>query len=717
MYMLLTRDSSDKKKKRVSASEGGLAAELADTKLLQDISTQLIQEENIDLLYEKIIDAASTIMRADCASMQMLHYERGSQGDLRLLVSRGFTTEAQAFWEWVGFDSLGSSCGAALRERKRIIVTDIEACAYMMNTEDLTFFRQIGIRACQTTPLFSRAGTLVGMISTHWHRPHQPLEYDLRLLDILTRQAADLIERKQAEEALRQSEEFKRRIIESTQDCIKVLDLEGRLISMNMQGQCGLEIDDITPYIHRRWIDFWHKQDRKRAKKAVESALKKGFGQFEGYLPTLKTQTSKWWHVIVTPILNKDNEPIQLLAVSRDITKHKNYEQNLQAAVVRAEEASRAKSEFLANMSHEIRTPMNAVIGLANILSMSDALSAREKEYINTLKSSADQLMTLINDMLDMSKIECSAIELEYIPFCPRKLVMDCIDVISVAAQKKGLSAAIDCQQAPIELIGDPLRIRQIIMNLLSNAVKFTAEGAITVSVSGEAHNVNPDNIMLLITVRDTGIGMSTETSGKIFKKFTQGDSSITRKYGGTGLGLAISKQLAELMGGSIHVESELGHGTAFTLALPLKLHTLYELPEGHFKSEVVPAHDKVLRVLLVEDYIANILVATTILESFGYECDVAQSGREALSKLDYESFDIILMDVQMQGMDGFETTRLIRQKEANDNLSAVPIIAMTAHALLGDKEKCLRAGMNDYISKPFNPKELKEKILRYCVG
>ncbi len=698
-----------------TVNEQELAAKLADMRLLQDISTQLIQEKNIEALYEKIIEAALVIMRSDFASMQMFYPDRKQ---LRLLASHGFPPEARQFWEWVGYDSMGSSCGAALRERKRVIVQDIEADEYLRLTEDVVFFRSIGVRACQTTPLFSRKGDLVGMISTHWRTPYQPVEYDLRLFDILTRQAADLIERKQAEEALRKSEELTRRIVESTQDCIKVLDLNGLLLSMTMQGQCGLEIDDITPYVNTPWPSFWHGKDRRKARHAVEQAAKGKVGQFEGYFPTVKTKTPKWWHVVVTPIFDGDNRPMQLLAVSRDITKNKRYEQDLQAAVARAEEANRAKSEFLANMSHEIRTPMNAVIGLSNILAMSESLSVREKEYIATLKSSADQLMTLINDMLDVSKIESSAIEFENIPFCPVQLVTDCVSIISVAAQRKGLSAKIEpAEYTTMEVIGDPLRIRQIIMNLLSNAVKFTEEGEVSVTFCTKAVEKAPETVHLLITVRDTGIGMSSETTSRIFGKFTQGDSSITRKYGGTGLGLAISKQLAELMGGNIQVESELGQGAAFTLTLPLKRYTSLEVMDGEDAQVEQLSTSKAIRILLVEDYVANILVATTILESFGYECEVAQSGREAISKLEYESFDVILMDVQMYGMDGFETTQHIRQKEAQENRTPIPIIAMTAHAMIGDKEKCLAAGMNDYISKPFNPKELQEKIIGFCGG
>jgi PAS domain S-box-containing protein len=535
-----------------------------------------------------------------------------------------------------------------------------------------------------------------------------------------TKVIRDMTGQKHIAEALRQSETFTRRILESTNDCIKVLDLQGNLLTINETGSYALEIDDPVPYLRAPWVNFWQGADYENARNAIKCAVSGEIGCFEGYLPTFKTKIPKWWHVVITPILDNYNKPIQLLAICRDITQSKRNEQALQAAVEKAEKANNAKSEFLANMSHEIRTPMNAVVGLTNILAQNRLLPERERKFISTLKTSADQLMTLINDMLDIAKIESRMIDLEQLPFNPIQLVNNSLQVISVEAQKRGLAVNFqqNCPQ-DINLIGDAFRIQQILMNLLSNSVKFTEKGSITLSIDciGDRHKAS--NITLIMVVRDTGIGMTHETCSKIFGKFTQADSSITRKYGGTGLGLAICKQLVELMHGSITVNSEPGVGTEFTISLPLPIHKEGSPPSALGNANMADMHaqyikNKKIKILLVEDYQPNILVAVTQLESFGYECHVVKCGKEAIEKLGNVEFDLVLMDVQMQEMDGFETTRIIRRREAKENRRPVPIIAMTAHALTGDREKCHLAGMDDYISKPFNAKELQRKIIYY---
>lgn len=389
----------------------------------------------------------------------------------------------------------------------------------------------------------------------------------------------------------------------------------------------------------------------------------------------------------------------------------------LQKEKERAEAANEAKSEFLANMSHEIRTPMNVVIGLSNILSNSSPLTDKQKEFIKTLQLSAESLLSIINDLLDISKIETENYELEIIPFNMATLVEEIVALMSVKAEEKGLKFETDMAGVlDREFMGDPTRIRQVLINLCSNSIKFTESGTVTLRVQN-FHNSSTGAGDIYLSVHDTGIGISEDKQATIFEKFSQADSSINRKYGGTGLGLAITKNLVEMMGGKISVESKLDSGSVFTVYLPLSMATS-DLARSNF-VEAEPFYqeggqhsaENNNRVLLVEDYQPNALVAGLYLEQFGFMHDVAENGTKALQKMKERDYHAILMDVQMHGLDGYQTTREIRKFEKETHKQRVRIIGMTAHALPGDREKCLEAGMDDYLTKPFKPEDLREKL------
>lgn len=386
----------------------------------------------------------------------------------------------------------------------------------------------------------------------------------------------------------------------------------------------------------------------------------------------------------------------------------------LEQALQKALTASTAKSEFLANMSHELRTPMSGVIGMMDLL-LDGPLTVEQREQLKTAENCAHSLLALLNDLLDLSKIEAGKMELEEIPFDVRKLAADCVRTHQLQADGKGVILSWDADSAvPQRLLGDPLRMRQILANLLSNAVKFTEKGWVRASIRLAPAEVCPGQpVTLEISVADTGPGISPEKQAWIFEKFTQADGSISRRFGGTGLGLTITKSLVELHGGSVTVESEVRKGSTFTVMLPVLIAP--ELPVSpERRSDSVlgsgPASEQG-SILLAEDNIINQKVVISLLRKKGYQVDVANNGQEALDRLAAGSYKLILMDVQMPVLDGLEATRRIRKNPA---WAGLPIVAMTAHAMNGDRERCLHAGMNAYLAKPMDHKHLVKLVEQY---
>jgi len=391
--------------------------------------------------------------------------------------------------------------------------------------------------------------------------------------------------------------------------------------------------------------------------------------------------------------------------LNRVIQKRKDAEEEMIQAKILAENASLAKSEFLSVMSHEIRTPLNAVIGMGHLLLKSNP-RPDQVDNLNALKISADNLLVLVNDILDFNKIEAGKLELDQLPFSIEKLVTEIVNANNLSAREKQITISLQIgEQIPDRLLGDAIRLGQVLNNLVSNAVKFTEKGKIDVTVNRMP--AGPGNCRVMFAVSDTGIGIPMEKLSTIFQPFTQAGSSITRKYGGTGLGLSISQRILELMDSGLEVISEPGKGSQFYFSVEFPMDN--QSAEAAEKKNAGETDLNNKKILLVEDTAFNVLFATQLLEGWNAQVDVAENGSIAVAMVKQESYDLILMDLQMPVMDGYTATRKIREYN-----QTIPIIALTASATSNVKSKVLEAGMQDYVTKPFNPDDFFLRLKKY---
>ncbi len=519
-----------------------------------------------------------------------------------------------------------------------------------------------------------------------------------------------------------QENQYARSLIEASLDPLVTINIDGKIMDMNHAtiNITGLSREELTD---SDFFDYF--TEPQKAREVYQEVFANG--SVADSPLTLRHKKGKLTDVLFNGSIYKDEyeKVLGVVIVARDVTDQKIISNQLneakafaelatkiaEEAQIKAEGATRiavdsvkAKQQFLSNMSHEIRTPMNAIIGFTKVV-LKTELSSKQREYLQAIKTSGDALIVLINDILDLAKVDSGKMSFERVPFKMAKSIAAMIHVFDIKSQEKNVKLLKEYDLSiPEVVVGDPVRLHQIILNLVSNAVKFTAKGKII--VSARLVEENDKDVIIEFAVSDTGIGILENKMETIFENFQQASSGTSRIYGGTGLGLAIVKQLVEGQKGSIKVQSAIGQGSTFSFRLPF----LKTNSEAQIIEEIITLDDDIknIKVLVVEDIALNQLLMRTLLDEFGFTCDIASNGQIAIDKLQTNTYDIILMDLQMPIMNGFEATEYIRNKL---NLN-VPIVALTADVTTVDIDKCKAVGMNDYLSKPVDERLLYSKII-----
>ncbi len=540
------------------------------------------------------------------------------------------------------------------------------------------------------------------------------------------RQWRGIVARREAEEALRESEERYRRLVELSPDAVVILQGEKlQFVNSAFTQLFGYTRRDVKEGL--RYLDLVHQDSKESASRRYQDRLA-GKPLATTFTYDLITKDGT-----VVPcetsgaLIQYQGRPADLISI-RDVTERRRHEKALAQAKEAAEAANRAKSEFLANMSHEIRTPMTAIMGFADLMMSYEMVPSERRENLKTIHRNAENLLTIINDILDLSKIEADKIEIERIDCPTRKIVEEVRSLMRVRANEKNLSLDVLYRfPLPETVRTDPLRLRQILVNLVGNAVKFTESGGVRIVVRCVGGQNAPPRIQF--AVADTGIGMTDDQIDRLFHPFTQADSSSTRRFGGTGLGLSISRRLARMLGGDVEAQSEFGEGSTFTLTIdpgPLQRVAMVDAfppalaamaQRGRVPAGNIPTDGALSgRVLLVEDEVDVQRLMALVLTQWGLDVDRADDGRAAYAQAaeslaEDNPYDLILMDIQLPELDGYEVTRMLRR----DGFDG-PILALTAHAMTGDREKCLDCGCDDYLAKPVSPAGLFATVAR-CLG
>ncbi len=537
--------------------------------------------------------------------------------------------------------------------------------------------------------------------------------------DMLVTYLTDQRELEENIEKAKLAEDRMRLMFDESPICASLWDSQFNNIDCNKKVVELFELNNQKEYSEKFYeLSPRYQPDGKLSKESAHEqiliALENGFHEFEWHHKKLNGEEIPCKITLIKTYLNYEEV---ILAYTIDLREQKTMlaeikknEKALIHAKEVAEQNAKAKSEFLANMSHEVRTPMNGIIGLLHILNDTH-LDLLQQDYVDKTLFSANELLRILNDILDFSKIEAGKLEMESIEFTINKICMEVQTLFIESVKQKNINFNITQEEfTHIPIIGDPLRVKQVLINLIGNAIKFTSSGYVNLKI--DQINKNSENVTYQFTVEDSGMGISQEHIIQLFDPFMQADSSITRKYGGTGLGLPICKLIVEMMNGKIWVESQLGKGSSFFFTIPFEIsHKKHSHVINSTSNQEQKEYIKKEHILLVEDNNINQLIAKTLLEKEGYTVDIAQNGQIAISMLEEEKYSAILMDIQMPVMDGLMATKIIRE---NPKYKDLPIIAMSAHAANEDRERSLQIGMNEHITKPISPAVLYDTLTKW---
>jgi len=664
-------------------------AELADALLLQGVSAQLLDQDDAEAIYQKIVDAAVSIMRSDFASMQMLHAERGaagSGGELELLAHRGFAPDAASFWKWVVAES-SCTCGVARRTLRRCTVPDIAQSDIISGATDRAMYARAGMAAAQSTPLVSRTGRLLGMLSTHWKAPHAPSERELRLLDVLARQAADLIERDQAMKSLRyQSERFES-LVNRAPLGVYMVDASFRISQVNPValpvfgdvpgGVIGRDFGDVVR-------GLWNAKHADEMVRIVRHTLATGesHATAESVERRIDRDATDFWEWRVDRIALPDGT-CGVVCYFRDISAEIRAREAL-------EEVDRRKDEFLATLAHELRNPLAPIRNSLQVLRMTGEAGGTQQLH-ELMERQVNHMVRLVDDLLEVSRISRGQCELR----------MERVELTAVLRQAVELSQphidgsrhelTVNLPPQPVSLDGDLVRLAQVFANLLNNAAKYTEPGG-RISIMAEL-----DGDTAEVSVRDSGIGIPGDMLTHVFDMFAQVKNPLSRVASGLGIGLSLVKTLVSLHGGTVEARSAgLGHGSLFVVRLPV---TKAGEQGGHKGlQEVVETVSLACRVLVVDDNRDGADTVAAILKLLGAEVRVVYDGASALEAARSSVPDIVLMDLGMPGMDGCDVARLLR---ADARFRDVRLVAMTGWGEESDRRRAQDAGFEHHLVKP----------------
>ncbi len=717
-------------------SETQLQAQLRDTQLLQSISAELIQEENVEALYQKLVDAASAIMRSDFASMQMLYPERGSGGELLLLGSKGFPPEAVRFWKWVRTDS-NCTCGIALRTGGRVIEPDVANSTIMAGTRDQAALIENGILAAQSTPLFSRGGRLLGMITTHWRQPHRPEERDLRLLDVLARQAADLIERKQAEEAKRKQADRMGLLWEAAATLLTADDPDAMLRALLAKIGPHLGVDVYFNYL----VDDSGAALRLASCEGVPAETAQKIARLEFGEAICGTVALRRAPIVATHIHESDDPKAQLvrsmgirayacnplLAKGRllgtlsfasrnkdafdsdDVTFLTTLCHYVTVAYERLrllnelKDADRRKDEFLATLAHELRNPLAPLRNAAQVLRVRGSNESDLRWSCDVLERQVDHLGRLIDDLLDIARITSNKLEL-------RRQRVELVEVINGAVQASrplvaqcGQELTLTLPAHTIYLDADVVRLVQVFLNLINNAAKYTERGGY-IRIAAEQHSGE-----VVVSVKDSGVGIPADKLPRLFDMFFQADRSLEKSHGGLGIGLSLVRQLVQLHGGSVEARSDgEGKGSEFIVRLPIA-REVPELanspaPRGEDRLRTAPAG----RILIVDDNRDAADSLALLLRLTGNEVHTAYDGVAGVEAAERLRPDVVLLDVGMPRLNGYDACRRIRSRPW---CNGTVLIALTGWGQEHDRRCSTEAGFDAHLVKPVDPIALSQII------